>query len=242
LNDNGRSYAPTISNLTTVGKATEKLSRGLTNIRMNPVYVRRQRRLESFLRDLPVVGRQAEQAAEALKAAVREFLQPPAFFEALGVRYIGPVDGHDIEELEHAFRAAIERGDSGPIVVHVLTQKGRGYSFAEDDDEKHLHDTPTFNPATGPTGSGPSGYTQAFSEALIKSAEHDERIVAITAAMPGPTGLLDFQERFPTRVLDTGIAEQHAVTTAAGMALGGLRPVVALYSTFLNRAWDQVVY
>ncbi|MFM8825527.1 MAG: 1-deoxy-D-xylulose-5-phosphate synthase N-terminal domain-containing protein, partial [Actinomycetota bacterium] len=175
LNDNGRSYAPTISNLTTVGKATEKLSRGLTNIRMNPVYVRRQRKLESFLRDLPVVGRQAEQAAEAFKAAVREFLQPPAFFEALGVHYIGPVDGHDIEELEHAFRSAIERGDSGPIVVHVLTQKGRGYSFAEDDDEKHLHDTPTFNPATGPTGSGPSGYTQAFSEALIKSAEHDER-------------------------------------------------------------------
>jgi 1-deoxy-D-xylulose-5-phosphate synthase len=242
LNDNGRSYAPTISNLTTVGKATAKMSRGLTNIRMNPVYVRRQRKLESFLRDLPVVGRQAEQAAEAFKAAVREFLQPPAFFEALGVHYIGPVDGHDIEELEHAFRSAIERGDSGPIVVHVLTQKGRGYSFAEDDDEKHLHDTPTFNPATGPTGSGPTGYTQAFSEALIKAAEHDERILAITAAMPGPTGLLDFQERFPTRFLDTGIAEQHAVTTAAGMALGGLRPVVALYSTFLNRAWDQVVY
>ena len=242
LNDNGRSYAPTISNLTAMNKATEKLSRGLTNIRMNPVYVRRQRRLESFLRDLPVVGRQAEQAAEAFKAAVREFLQPPAFFEALGVRYIGPVDGHDIEELEHAFRSAIERGDNGPIVVHVLTQKGRGYSFAEDDDEKHLHDTHTFNPATGPTGSGPTGYTQGFSEALIKAAEHDERIVAITAAMPGPTGLLDFQERFPTRFLDTGIAEQHAVTTAAGMALGGLRPVVALYSTFLNRAWDQVVY
>ncbi|MGA1363227.1 MAG: 1-deoxy-D-xylulose-5-phosphate synthase [Ilumatobacteraceae bacterium] len=249
LNDNGRSYAPTISNLATGGtekpmaeKATAKLSSALTNIRMNPTYVRRQRRLESFLRDLPVIGRQAEQAAEAFKAAVREFLQPPAFFEALGVRYIGPVDGHDIGELEHAFRSAIERGDTGPIVVHVLTQKGRGYSFAEDDDEKHLHDTPTFNPATGPTGSGPTGYTQGFSEQLVKEAEADPRIVAITAAMPGPTGLLEFQERFPDRFLDTGIAEQHAVTAAAGMALGGLRPVVALYSTFLNRAWDQVVY
>jgi 1-deoxy-D-xylulose-5-phosphate synthase len=265
LNDNGRSYAPTISNLTAVGtstpdatggtdraatekkkpitdKATDRLAHALTNIRMNPVYVRRQRKLESFLRDLPVIGRQAEQAAEAFKAAVREFLQPPSFFEALGVHYIGPVDGHDIEELERAFTSAIERGDTGPIVVHVLTQKGRGYSFAEDDDEKHLHDTPTFNPAVGPTGSGPTGYTQAFGEQLIKEAESDPRIVAITAAMPGPTGLLDFQDRFPTRFLDTGIAEQHAVTTAAGMAMGGLRPVVALYSTFLNRAWDQVVY
>ena len=249
LNDNGRSYAPTISNLATGGtdrpiteKATAKLSTALTNIRMNPTYVRRQRKLESFLRDLPVIGKQAEQAAEAFKAAVREFLQPPSFFEALGVRYIGPIDGHDIGELEHAFRSAIERGDTGPIVVHVLTQKGRGYSFAEDDDEKHLHDTPTFNPATGPTGSGPTGYTQGFSEQLVKEAESDPRITAITAAMPGPTGLLEFQERFPDRFLDTGIAEQHAVTTAAGMALGGLRPVVALYSTFLNRAWDQVVY
>ena len=264
LNDNGRSYAPTISNLSAGGahndtdhtggvdrdadgkpiteKVTEKLSHALTNIRMNPVYVRRQRKFESFLRDLPVIGKQAEQGVEAFKAAVREFLQPPSFFEALGVHYIGPVDGHDIQELEHAFHSAIERGDNGPIVVHVLTQKGRGYSFAEDDDEKHLHDTAVFNPATGPTGSGPTGYTQAFSQALIKEAEADPRIVAITAAMPGPTGLLEFQERFPDRFLDTGIAEQHAVTAAAGMAMGGMRPVVALYSTFLNRAWDQVVY
>ena len=261
LNDNGRSYAPTISNLSAGGKgngpsgdattgserpiaekATEKLSHALTNIRMNPVYVRRQRKFEAFLRDLPIIGKQAEQGVEAFKAAVREFLQPPSFFEALGVHYIGPVDGHDIQELEHAFRSAIDRGDQGPIVVHVLTQKGRGYSFAEDDDEKHLHDTAVFNPATGPSSGGPTGYTQAFSRVLIEEAEKDPRIVAITAAMPGPTGLLEFQERFPDRFMDTGIAEQHAVTAAAGMAMGGLRPVVALYSTFLNRAWDQVVY
>lgn len=259
LNDNGRSYAPTISNLSNGGphpdtdgtggierpitdKAAERLSHALTSIRMNPVYVRRQRRLESFLRELPLIGRQAEQGVEAIKAAVREFLQPPSFFEALGVHYIGPVDGHDVAELEHAFRSAIERGDRGPIVVHVLTQKGRGYAFAEDDDEKHLHDTPVFDPVAGPTPGGPTGYTQAFGETLVEAAGRDDRIVAITAAMPGPTGLLEFQGRFPDRFLDTGIAEQHAVTTAAGMALGGLRPVVALYSTFLNRAWDQVVY
>ncbi len=259
LNDNGRSYAPTISNLSHGGavsanadttsetprlidRATGKLSRKLTDIRLNPVYVRRQRKLEAFMRDLPLVGKQAESGVEAFKAAVREFLQPPSFFEALGVRYVGPVDGHDIAELERAFTAALARQEEGPIVVHVLTQKGRGYSPAEDDDEKHLHDTPTFDPQDGPQKSGPSGYTGAFSEALVAEAKNDPRIVAITAAMPGPTGLLDFQDKFPDRFLDVGIAEQHAVTAAAGMAMGGLRPVVALYSTFLSRAWDQVVY
>jgi 1-deoxy-D-xylulose-5-phosphate synthase len=257
LNDNGRSYAPTISNLTAgdtssiaispdhpslTDRVTDKLSNALTSIRLNPTYVRRQRKFENFMRDLPIVGKQAEQGVEAFKAAVREFLQPPSFFEALGVRYVGPVDGHDLEALEHAFEAAIARVDEGPIVVHVLTHKGRGYSPAEDDDEKHLHDTPTFDPITGPALNGPSGYTQAFADALVKHADTDTRVMAITAAMPGPTGLLEFQERFPERFLDVGIAEQHAVTTAAGMAMGGLRPVVALYSTFLSRAWDQVVY
>ncbi len=257
LNDNGRSYAPTISNLTAgpterekaqidhpslPERITEKLSHSLTNIRLNPVYVRRQRRLEQFLRDLPYVGPQAEKGVEAFKAAVREFLQPPSFFEALGVRYVGPVDGHDIESLEQSFRNAIELSAEGPIVVHVLTQKGRGYSPAEDDDEKHLHDAPVFDPMVGPPPAVITGYTQSFAEALIKEAELDPRVVAITAAMPGPTGLLPFQARFPERFFDVGIAEQHAVTGAAGMAMGGLRPVVAIYSTFLNRAWDQVVY
>ena len=230
LNDNGRSYAPTVSNL----------SDSLAKIRLNPVYMRRQRKLESMLRDLPLVGRQAERGMDALKAAVREYFQPPAFFESLGVRYSGPVDGHDISELEHALRNAAEFEE--PIVVHVLTQKGRGYPPAEDDDEKHLHDAPVFDPLTGPPKAVPTGYTQAFADAIIKEAEHSPTLVAITAAMPGPTGLLPFQGRFPDRFFDVGIAEQHAVTGAAGMAMGGLRPVVALYSTFLNRAWDQVVY
>jgi 1-deoxy-D-xylulose-5-phosphate synthase len=257
LNDNGRSYAPTISNLTATPTAleraqadhpslpdrlTEKLSHSLTNIRLNPVYVRRQRRLEQLLRELPVVGPQAEKGVEAVKAAVREFLQPPSFFEALGVRYVGPIDGHDIEDLEHSFRNAISLSDEGPIVVHVLTQKGRGYPPAEDDDEKHLHDAPVFDLAVGPPAAVPTGYTQAFADAIVKEAELDQRVVAITAAMPGPTGLLPFQARYPERFFDVGIAEQHAVTGAAGMAMGGLRPVVAIYSTFLNRAWDQVVY
>lgn len=257
LNDNGRSYAATISNLTAAPtqrdvamadhpslpeRITGKLSSGLTKIRLNPVYVRRQRRLEQFLRDLPYVGPQAEKSVEAFKAAVREFLQPPSFFEALGVRYVGPVDGHDTELLEHTFENAIKLSEEGPIVVHVVTQKGRGYPPAEDDDEKHLHDAPIFDPMVGPPPAVVTGYTQAFAEAIIKEAEADPRVVAITAAMPGPTGLLPFQARFPDRFFDVGIAEQHAVTGAAGMAMAGLRPIVAIYSTFLNRAWDQVVY
>ena len=256
LNDNGRSYAPTVSMLSAsaqgrdeqanhpsvTDRVTDKLSHALTDIRTNPVYVRRQRRLEEFLGHLPVGGHQAESAMDAFKAGVREFLQPPSFFEALGVRYVGPFDGHNIEEMEHAFRNAIELAEEGPILVHVLTQKGRGYSPAEDDDEKHLHDAPVFDPMVGPPKAVSTGYTQAFADALLKEAEADDRIVALTAAMPGPTGLLPFQERFPDRLFDVGIAEQHAVTGAAGMAMGGLRPVVAIYSTFLNRAWDQVVY
>ena len=237
LNDNGRSYAPTVSNL-----SQGALSNKLTDIRLNPVYVRRQRKFEKWLKDLPLIGPQAERGMEAFKAGVREFLQPPAFFEALGVRYIGPIDGHDIEALEHAFTAAQQRVEEGPIVIHVITQKGRGYLPAEDDDEKHLHDAPKFNPATGPSKSVPTGYTEAFADTIVQLAEQDSRIVAITAAMPGPTGLIEFQEKYPDRFFDVGIAEQHAVTAAAGMAMGGMRPVVALYSTFLNRAWDQVVY
>ena len=262
LNDNGRSYAPTISNLTSSinlasapraldetsilprpqDRITKKLSRALTAIRMNPVYVRRQRKLEKFLNQLPVIGPQAERGLEALKAGIREFLQPTAFFEALGVRYVGPIDGHDQQRLEEAFNAAKLNVEEGPLVIHVITQKGRGYAPAEDDDEKNLHDAPIFDPITGPPKSLPTGYTQAFADAIIKVAEQDRRVVAITAAMPGPTGLLPFQSHFPERFIDVGIAEQHAVTAAAGMAMGGMRPVVALYSTFLNRAWDQVVY
>ena len=265
LNDNGRSYAPTISNLTAhtpvvplasvvhgehadsehpglPDRFTDRLAHGLTNIRLNPTYVRRQRKIEGFLRNLPVVGTQAERGMDAIKAAVREFLQPPSFFEALGIRYVGPVDGHNMEELEHALCNAEQLSAEGPICVHVVTQKGRGYSPAEDDDEKHLHDTPVFDHAVGPPKAVPTGYTQVFADAIVKEAEADPRIVAITAAMAGPTGLIPFESRFPDRFFDVGIAEQHAMTGAAGMAMGGLRPVVALYSTFLSRAWDQVVY
>ena len=192
---------------------------------------------------------------------------PHTFFEALGIRYAGPIDGHDITGVEQALANASEW--PGPIVVHVVTQKGRGYAPAEDDDVQRLHDVkvavgaaepPPPRRACGRTG-GPTRdrspapspddrlevaaklpvttFTDAFTRSLLRQAEADPRIVAITAAMPGPTGLLPFEARFPDRCVDVGIAEQHAVTAAAGMAMGGLRPVVAVYSTFFSRAFDQ---
>jgi 1-deoxy-D-xylulose-5-phosphate synthase len=221
LNDNGRSYAPTVS----------RLSESLARIRNNPKYVRRQARIEQLLGDMPLVGQPLERAVDAAKAAVREMWEPPAFFENLGVRYTGPFDGHDIGALEEALRNASEL--PGPHVVHVLTQKGRGYAPAENDPIKAMHDMSELKPGS---------YTAAFTDALIKEAEARPEVVAMTAAMPDSTGLLPFAERFPDRCFDVGIAEQHAVTSAAGMAMGGLRPVVAVYSTFLTRATDQIVY
>jgi 1-deoxy-D-xylulose-5-phosphate synthase len=219
LNDNGRSYAPTVS----------RLGESLARIRNNPVYMRRQARIERLLQEVPMVGDRLERALDATKAAVREMWEPTVFFETLGVRYTGPFDGHDIPTLEEALRNASKIG--GPQVVHVLTQKGRGYAPAENDPIKRMHDIGEPKPGS---------YTAGFTEALIKEAEARPEVVAITAAMPDSTGLLPFAERFPDRFFDVGIAEQHAVTAAAGMAMGGLRPVVAIYSTFLTRAFDQV--
>jgi 1-deoxy-D-xylulose-5-phosphate synthase len=220
LNDNGRSYAPTIS----------RLGESLARLRLNPTWLRQQDRLERTIQRLPAGGRLAR-GLEATKAAVREMWEPPAFFEQLGVRYTGPFDGHDIEGVERALRNAAEL--DGPVVVHVLTQKGKGHTPAEQDSIKHMHDIGAVKPGS---------YTAAFTEALIKEADERPELVAITAAMPDSTGLLPFGERFPGRMFDVGIAEQHAVTSAAGMAMGGLRPVVAVYSTFLTRAIDQTFY
>src|SRR5579884_4057319 len=230
LNDNGRSYAPTVS----------KMSASLTRLRLNPSYLHARERMSRALKDMPAVGRLAQSGWLSMRAAVREVIAPQVFFEALGVRYTGPIDGHDIAGLERALRGAVEY--DGPIVVHVLTQKGRGYAPAEDDEIQCLHDFKV--PVVSELGAGdaPITYTDAFTSAMLAAAERDHRVVAVTAAMPGPTGLLQFQARFPDRFFDVGIAEQHAVTAAAGMAMGGLRPVVAVYSTFFTRAFDQATY
>lgn len=219
LNDNGRSYAPTVS----------RLGENLARLRINPTFVKQATRVDRLLGELPKVGKEAQRAVEAAKAAVREMWEPTPFFENLGVFYSGPFDGHDIEGLETALRNAAEI--DGPVVVHVRTQKGRGYAPAENDPIKRMHDMGSVKPGT---------YTDAFAEALVKAGEQYPELVAITAAMPDSTGLLPFSERFPDRCFDVGIAEQHAVTAAAGMAMGGLKPVIALYATFLTRAIDQV--
>jgi 1-deoxy-D-xylulose-5-phosphate synthase len=229
LNDNGRSYAPTIS----------RLSESLTKLRLHPGLRSVRTRAEDALRDIPGVGSLAYTSLQGFYSAVREVIEPPAFFEALGVRYVGPIDGHDIAGMEEALSQAATF--DGPIVVHVITQKGRGYGPAETDDEKCLHDAPIFDPAVGPSEAAraPKGYTQAFNEAMLALGERHPSLVAITAAMPGPTGLIPFGTRWPDRFFDVGIAEQTAVTSAAGMAMTGLRPVVAVYSTFFSRAFDQ---
>ncbi|HUY16622.1 MAG TPA: 1-deoxy-D-xylulose-5-phosphate synthase [Acidimicrobiales bacterium] len=225
LNDNGRSYAPTIS----------KLSESLTALRLNRTYLTLRDRIRRLVPRLPRVGKAAYLGIDGFTSVVREMVTPHTFFENLGVRYVGPVDGHNIEVLEKALKAAAEW--DGPIVVHALTQKGRGYEPAVSDDLK-MHDyklPPLVNDDTVVS----SSFSQAFSDTLVRLAGDDERIVAITAAMAGPTGLLDFQAKFPDRFFDVGIAEQHAVTAAAGMAMGGLKPIVAVYATFFSRAFDQ---
>jgi 1-deoxy-D-xylulose-5-phosphate synthase len=241
LNDNGRSYAPTVS----------RLSVGLTHLRLNPTYVQARQRIRNVLRGIPAVGGLAYSGVHGLTSAVREVVTPHTFFEALGIRYAGPIDGHDIAEVEQALVNASEW--DGPIVIHVLTQKGRGYAPAEEDDIQNLHDfkVKSVTKTDDPHGDVPAAelgevpaippltFTDAFTRSLLRNAEADARIVAITAAMPGPTGLLPFEARFPGRFFDVGIAEQHAVTAAAGMAMAGLRPVVAIYSTFFSRAFDQ---
>ncbi len=218
LNDNGRSYAPTASSL------GESLSR----LRSSSTYRRQSARIERIIGELPL-GNYLEKGVDGAKAAIREMFEPPAFFEQLGVKYLGPYDGHDLATLEEAFRNASEV--DGPVVVHCLTQKGRGYAPAENDPIKNMHDTSELKDGS---------YTAAFSEAIVKEGAARPELVAVTAAMPDSTGLLPFGEQFPDRLFDAGIAEQHAVTSAAGMAMGGLRPVVAVYSTFLTRAIDQV--
>ncbi len=224
LNDNGRSYAPTIS----------KLSESLTSLRLNRTYLSVRDHLRRTVSGVPRVGKAAYMGIDGLTAVMREMVTPHTFFENLGVRYVGPIDGHNIEAIENVLKAAAEW--DGPIVVHVLTQKGRGYEPAMTDDLK-MHDYKL--PAAHSKNVSTLSYTEVFSRALVEAAAEDDRVVAITAAMAGPTGLLDFEAQFPERFFDVGIAEQHAVTAAAGMAMGGLKPVVAVYSTFFSRAFDQ---
>jgi 1-deoxy-D-xylulose-5-phosphate synthase len=230
VNDNGRSYAPTIG-----GFADH-----LAGLRLQPGYERLLDSGRRAIRGIPVIGELCYHAVHSVKVGLKDALAPQVLFTDLGLKYVGPIDGHD----EHAIEAALHhaRGFEAPVIVHVVTRKGMGYPPAENDEAEQMHSTGVIDPLTGmATAVAAPGWTSAFAEALVAYGAKRRDIVAITAAMPGPTGLSAFGERFPDRLFDVGIAEQHAMTSAAGLAMGGLHPVVAIYSTFLNRAFDQIM-
>ncbi len=230
VNDNARSYAPTIGGL----------ADHLASLRTTAGYERMLDLGKRMIPRTPMVGRIAYDAFHGLKKGVKDVLAPQGMFEDLGLKYLGPIDGHDISAVRHALRLA--RRYPGPVIVHALTEKGHGYGPAEADDGDRFHGIGAIDPVTGKavTRSGPT-WTSVFSDEIERLARADPRLVAITAAMREPVGLGAFARRFPDRVFDVGIAEQHAVTSACGMAFAGLHPVVAVYATFLNRAFDQLL-
>ncbi|PRY47955.1 1-deoxy-D-xylulose-5-phosphate synthase [Geodermatophilus tzadiensis] len=229
VNDNGRSYSPTIGGV----------ADALGTLRLRPGYEQALLQVRQALHRAPVVGSALYDALHAIKKGLKDVLTPQGMFEDLGMKYIGPVDGHDVETMESALRRA--RSFGGPVIVHAVTTKGFGYPPAETDQIDAWHATGVFDPDSGASPSAARDWTAAFSDELVRIGAERADVVAVTAAMLHPTGLAAFAERWPERTFDVGIAEQHALTSAAGMAMGGLHPVVAVYSTFLNRAFDQLL-
>ncbi|EFQ84135.1 1-deoxy-D-xylulose-5-phosphate synthase [Aeromicrobium marinum DSM 15272] len=231
VNDNGRSYTPTVGGL----------ANRLTGIRTSPGYEPALKTVKDVLttRGGPI-GPAAYEALHAIKKGVKDALAPQGMFEDLGIKYLGPVHGHDRPAVERALAAA--RGFGGPVLVHVITTKGHGYDIAVENENDQMHQAPPFDRETGDAVAvAPAGWTSVFRDEIVRIADERTDVVGITAAMLYPVGLDAFADKFPDRVFDVGIAEQHAVTCAAGLAMGGLHPVVAVYATFLNRAFDQVL-
>ncbi|OMG26486.1 1-deoxy-D-xylulose-5-phosphate synthase [Actinomyces naeslundii] len=230
VNDNGRSYAPTIGGL----------AHHLDALRTNPGYERVLSGVKRTLLSQGAPGRAAFDALHGLKRGLKDVLVPSAFFEDLGIKYTGPVDGHDITAIEFALTRAREYAE--PVIVHVITEKGHGYTPAEEHVPDRFHAVGKIHPETGlPVVAERFGWTAVFAEEIVSLAQRDERIVGVTAAMQAPVGLQPLADAMPERVIDVGIAEQHALTFSAGLAFAGMHPVVALYATFLNRAFDQVL-
>lgn len=230
VNDNERSYSPTIGGISTY----------LTTLRATRGYERFLEWGKSVLEKTPVVGQPIFETLHGMKKGIKDIIAPQGMFEDLGLKYLGPVDGHDIEAMENILLAAKEFG--GPVIVHAITEKGRGFAPAINDEAEKFHAVGPVDPETGePLSASAKTWTSIFAQELVEIGRSTPDVVAITAAMLGPTGLDKFAEEFPDRTFDVGIAEQHAVASAAGLAFGGLHPVVALYSTFLNRAFDQVL-
>lgn len=231
LNDNGRSYAPTVGGLASLAT--------LAHYRFDPRYEWAKRSVGKILRGLPIVGDTADELANRLKEAVKQLVEPSTVFDALGLKYSGHIDGHDIPLLEETFERAKEYDE--PVVVHVVTEKGLGYQPAIEDEEEKLHGVSSFDIATGRSLSSELKLTDVVGCAVADVASRHPEVTAISAAMVSSTGLRDLAIREPHRVVDTGIAEQHAVTLAAGMAMAGKKPFVAIYSSFLQRAIDQII-
>ena len=230
VNDNERSYSPTIGGLATY----------LSTLRVTRGYERFLDWGKDVLHKTPVIGTPIYETLHGVKKGIKDIVAPQGMFEDLGLKYMGPIDGHDISAMEKALQKAKVFGE--PVLIHAITEKGRGHKPAMDDEAEKFHAVGIVDPATGaPLSKSATSWTKVFSEELIEIARERKDIVAITAAMLGPTGLAAFEKEFPNRTIDVGIAEQHAVTSAAGMAYAGLHPVVALYSTFLNRAFDQLL-
>ncbi len=232
VNDNGRSYAPTIGGI----------ARFLGSIRTQKSYRFFRGGSEAFFSLFGPAGKAIYRGIRGgVRGFVSRFANNEALYSNLDIKYVGPIDGHNFDDLEKAFEQA--KAYRQPVIVHVITEKGRGYGPAVADEADQFHAVGQIDPDTGePLGSsGSTSWTHVFSDAMVRQAQRNDRVVGITAAMLRPTGLYEMSKRFPGRVLDVGIAEQHAVTSAAGMAYGGLHPVVAIYATFINRAFDQVL-
>ncbi len=230
VNDNERSYSPTIGGLATY----------LTTLRASKEYERILGRGKRMLHNTPVVGKYIYGTLHGMKKGIKDMVAPQGMFEDLGFKYLGPIDGHDIEAMEKTLQMAKEFGS--PVIVHAITEKGRGYTPALEDIAEKFHAVGIVDPATGkPLKASAPSWTNVFSEEITHIGLDNSKVVAITAAMLGPTGLDKFAQNFPDRTIDVGIAEQHAVTSAAGLAYAGMHPVIAIYSTFLNRAFDQLL-
>ncbi|MEN0070322.1 MAG: 1-deoxy-D-xylulose-5-phosphate synthase [Propionicimonas sp.] len=239
VNDNGRSYTPTVGGIAT---QLQGLGQQLSAIRTDRRYERFLTWIKERVKALPKIGPMVYGILHGIKMGVRDVLVPQGMFTDLGLKYIGPINGHDIHAVELALQQA--KGFGGPVLVHCITQKGRGFRAAEEHEEDRFHAVGQFDETTGePVLVDPDvrTWTDAFGDELARIGATDDRVVALTAAMLHPTGLDRFARHFPERVFDVGIAEQHAVTSAAGLATAGLHPVFAVYATFLNRAFDQVL-
>lgn len=236
LNDNGRSYAPTVGGMVRRFEGARKLDA----VRVNRSYEMFMEWTKRTLQDAGAPGKMAYGALHSIKRGVKDIFVDAGIFDSLGIKYVGPVDGHDVEELEQAFTLAKEYG--GPVVVHAITEKGRGYKPAEDDVADRFHAIGKIHPETGlQVAPARFGWTSIFAEQILKLAYENPRIIGVTAAMLRPVGLGPLANEFPDRVIDVGIAEQHAITMAAGLGYQGMHPVVALYATFLNRGFDQML-